>query len=98
MEALQSFIVPLLWLVPLVLALVNWVKANAPGLPAWSLAPIAMVIGVAAALVAVYFTQMQPWAQVIVAGAAIGGTASGVFDISKLFGTFTGPDPTSTAE
>lgn len=92
MQALQSFIVPLLWLVPLVLALVNWVKANAPSLPSWSLAPLAMVIGTAVALVAVYFPQMPGPAQVIVAGAAIGGTAAGVFDITKLFGTFTGPE------
>lgn len=95
MQALKDFIVPLLWLVPLIIAVVNYIRENTPSaLPSWSLAPIAVCVAMMAIVATVYFPQMPIVLKALVAALALGGTAVGVFDITKLFGTtYTGPTP-----
>ena len=89
MKEIAAFLAPLAWLVPVVIALVNRAKTEWPALPAWGIVLLAMTVGTVGALVAVYFGFMSLPAKIVVAGCAIGLGASGVFDLFKMFGTFT---------
>ena len=87
MLVIQTFLVPLLWTIPLIVALVNYAKVLVPKLPATYLPLIAAVVGCLVVVVAFYFGTMPEWGRVVVAGLAIGLSASGVWDLTKMFGT-----------
>lgn len=90
--ALAAFVLPYAILVPVVVAIVNRAKESFP-LPTWGLWLVGIAVSVTCVYVLGYFAVMPLWAQYLVAGTAVFLAAAGVFDLFKLFATFT-----STAE
>lgn len=89
MKEIAEFLVPLAWLLPLVVAVTNRVKALGSDIPPAALIVTSMAVGTIAVGVAVYFPVMPMPLRVAVAGVALGLSASGVFDLFKTFGTIT---------
>lgn len=91
MKELAAFLLPLLWLLPVVVAVVNRVKAAAPKLPGYAVTALAVAVGILGALISTYFPVLPLPSQLVVAGVLLGLGSSGVFDLAKIFGTLTLP-------
>ena len=88
-EAVADFIIPLAWLIPLIVAVVNRFKAGEKPLPDWLVIAFSAALGIIVVAVAIYFPDLPLVAKVVVGGVVLGLSASGVFDLFKLLGTIT---------
>jgi len=86
MELMRDFVLQFAWAIPLIVAATNWTKEQMS--PAsWSVPLIALVFAVVVIEPQLYFTSMPMWARGLVAAVALSGSASGVWDLVKVFGT-----------